>query len=89
MSMHKRALTCLAGLNANVGAPSKEPFHCGIRPGETVKYQAYAGMGLKGPEYKLKSGRAVMVFPDRIVLNGGGRHGIPVVVTAANFSGPG
>ncbi len=68
---------------------SRAPFHGGVRPGEQVKYLAYAGMGLKGPEYKVKSGRAVMVFPDRIVLNGGGRHGTPVVVTAANYSAPG
>lgn len=73
---------------AEVASPGK-PFHGGVRPGQMVRYQAYAGMGLKGPEYRVKSARAVMVFPDRIVLNGGGRHGTPVVVTAANYCAPG
>lgn len=62
-----------------------EPFHGGIKPGQRVKYNAYNGLGLNGPEYTPKTGRATLVFPDRIVVNAGGRHGRPVVVTEKNF----
>lgn len=61
-----------------------EPFE-GIRPCDIVEYMAYAGMGLAGPEYKKAKGRCVMTFPDHVVLNVGGLHGIPVVVDEISF----
>lgn len=56
-----------------------------LRPGDTVTYMGYAGRGLRGPGYKQASGRVVLVFPEHVVLNTGGRYGRPQVVDADNF----
>jgi hypothetical protein len=43
------------------------------------------GLGRNGVEYKEKTGKVVIVNKDSLVLNAGGRHGTPAVVTAKNF----
>lgn len=57
----------------------------GIKVGQRVRYRAYAGMGRNGPEYREATGKVVIRNRDSLVLNAGGRHGHPVVVTEANF----
>ena len=56
-----------------------------IRVGSTVTISVPNGMGRNGPEYKPKSGRAVMKGPAGWVLNMGGRFGTPAVCTPDNF----
>jgi hypothetical protein len=56
-----------------------------VRPGSRVRYNAYAGLGRYGPEYKPKVGRVVMSFASHLVLNIGGAHGTPAVVDEKNF----
>lgn len=56
-----------------------------IRPGDRVRFNRYNGIGLRGTEYKAASGKAVLVFPDRVVVSMGGRHGTPAVVDDRNF----
>ena len=56
-----------------------------IRPGDTVEFLNYAGMGRGGPEYKPKRGRAVMKGDYGWVLNAGGAHGTPAIVDGKNF----
>jgi len=55
-----------------------------VRPHDRVTYLIHAGTGRNGPEWKQHTGRVVMVKPsghDHLVVNGGGRHGTPHVVT--------
>lgn len=47
-----------------------------IKPGKQA--------GIVTPHGSLLSGRVVMSFPEHAVLNLGGRHGTPAVVTASN-----
>jgi hypothetical protein len=56
-----------------------------IRPGDRVTFNAYAGRGRNGPEYRPRTGRAVMLGPCGWVLNLGGRHGTPGIVTRDSF----
>ena len=56
-----------------------------IRPGDTVEFLNYAGMGRGGPEYKPKRGRVVMRGDYGWVLNAGGAHGTPAIVDTKNF----
>lgn len=56
-----------------------------LRPRQLVTFLIPNGIGRHGVEYKEKTGRVVMTFPDRVVVNGGGRHGTPYVVTENNF----
>ena len=58
-----------------------------LRGGDTVEYHAYAGMGRNGPEYRVGRGKVnrLLVFPDHVVLNIGGKHGTPAVVNGENF----
>ena len=50
-----------------------------IRPGDRISF----AMPLRGRDTveTIKRGRVVFKFPDRAVVNGGGRHGTPYVVT--------
>ena len=58
-----------------------------LRGGEVVEYRRYAGLGLRGPEYDLGRGKVnpLLIFPEHVVLNIGGRFGTPQVVNAENF----
>jgi hypothetical protein len=56
-----------------------------IQAGDTVHYQAYAGKGRDGAEYKPSRGRAVMKGREGWVLNIGGRHGRTAVVGPDKF----
>ena len=56
-----------------------------IQAGDTVHYQGYNGMGLNGPEYTPRRGRAVMKGPAGWVLNAGGRYGRPAICDESNF----
>lgn len=55
------------------------------RRGDTVVINTPAGIGRNGPEFKQRRGRVVMAFSTHLVLNGGGRHGTPLVATADNY----
>lgn len=58
-----------------------------VRGGDRVKYMAYAGRGSKGPEYREAEGKVnpLLIFPEHMVINVGGRHGTPAVVNEENF----
>lgn len=56
-----------------------------IRPQSTVFATIHNGIGRDGPEQKMVFGRAVMCGSCGWVINVGGRHGTPHVVTADNF----
>lgn len=66
-----------------------------IEPGDKVTIMAYAGMSLKGAEYKPRTGKAVIVTRanpydhespvTHVTLNMGGRYGMPAVATPDNF----
>lgn len=57
-----------------------------IRAGDRVTCLIHAGIGRNGPEKKEKVGKAVMRSAHNgWVLNGGGRHGTPVLVDESNF----
>jgi hypothetical protein len=66
-----------------------------IRPGSRVTIMAYAGPGIDRvsrkmvPEYKPRTGRAVMLGPAGWVLNMGGKHGRPDIATPDNVVGVG
>jgi hypothetical protein len=51
----------------------------GIRSGDRVTYRT--------PQGQVKTGTAVglLLFPDHVVINVGGKHGTPQVVDASNF----
>lgn len=55
------------------------------RRGDIVVVNVPAGIGRNGPEFKQRRGRVVMAFPTHLVLNGGGRHGTPLVADATNY----
>lgn len=57
----------------------------GIQPNDTIEFLQPNGIGRNGPEVKRARGRAVLCFPSHVVLNIGGRHGTPAVVTDDNF----
>lgn len=56
-----------------------------IRPHAQITFLIPNGIGRDGVEYKRKTGRAVMHGPAGWVVNGGGPHGTPYVVTEANY----
>lgn len=56
-----------------------------IKAGDRVTFMQYAGLGLRGPEFKPATGRAVMRGPAGWVLNMGGRYGTPAVCTPDKF----
>lgn len=58
-----------------------------IRPRDRVRFLIPAGIGRNGPEFKEKSGSAVLCYSDRVIVNGGGRHGTPYVVDERNYVG--
>lgn len=62
-----------------------EKTFMGIRPGQFVNYLRHAGTGLNGPEYKRARGKVVMAFSQHVVVNAGGRYGIPQVVDDNNY----
>jgi len=65
--------------------PNSWKVYASIRPGDTVYYQQYAGMGRGGPEYKEGSGRAVMLGPAGWVISKiETRHGQPDIVDETN-----
>lgn len=47
------------------------------RPGDRVT--------IRTPHGSTRTGRVVMCFPHHLVLNGGGKHGTPLVADASNF----
>lgn len=55
-----------------------------IRPGDRVTIFVYAGRSRSGPEWKQKTGRAVMRGPAGWVLNMGGKHGTPGIAGPDN-----
>lgn len=56
----------------------------GIKVGDRVTILVPNGLGRNGPEFKEKTGRAVMRGPAGWVLNMGGPHGTPGVATEEN-----
>lgn len=56
-----------------------------LLPRQLVTFHVPNGIGRHGVEWKEKTGRVVMTFPDRVVVNGGGRYGTPHVVNENNF----
>jgi len=57
-----------------------------IKPGDRVVCLVHAGIGRNGPEKMEKAGRVVMRSSHNgWVLNGGGKHGTPVLVDENNF----
>lgn len=61
-----------------------------IEPGDKVTFLQYAGMGLKGPEYKQKTAPAMQYLccqksRGTVVVNLGGKFVSPGVVTLMNF----
>ena len=58
----------------------------GIKPGDRVKFKQYAGMGLKGPEYKEAVAKVnpLLIFDEHVVVNYGNNG---QVVNAKNFIG--
>jgi len=57
----------------------------GFKPGDKVVIRVPAGIGRNGQEWAERRGKVVMAFRSHLVLNGGGRHGTPLVATAENF----
>jgi hypothetical protein len=55
-----------------------------IRAGDRVTIFVYAGRSRSGPEWKQKTGRAVMRGPAGWVLNMGGRFGTPGIAGPDN-----
>jgi hypothetical protein len=56
------------------------------RPGDKVTILVPSGFSMRtGQEFKPKTGKVVITSPDRLVLNMGGRYGIPGVAMADNF----
>lgn len=68
---------------------TKQELLDSIQAGDRVTFNRYAGLGLKGPEYKPATGTAqkflVQAQPGVVVLNMGGRHGTPACVTVDNI----
>jgi hypothetical protein len=56
-----------------------------IRAGDRVTMLVYAGGGAHRPEFKPRTGRAVMRGPGGWVLNLGGPHGTPGVCGPDHF----
>jgi hypothetical protein len=68
------------------GQPVRNPHLLdAIRAGDKVTILVYAGGGSRNPEYKQKTGRAVMRGPAGWVLNMGGPHGTPGIATDENI----
>ena len=57
----------------------------GKRVGDRVRFLVPNGIGRDGREFKVASGKVVLAYPDRLVVNMGGRYGQPWVVTVDNF----
>lgn len=55
-----------------------------IRVGSKVTILVYNGRGRNGPEWKEKTGKAVMHGPHGWVLNMGGQHGTPGIADSTN-----
>lgn len=55
------------------------------RIGDIVMINVPNGIGRHGVEWKQRRGRVVMRFATHLVLNGGGRHGTPLVATPENY----
>lgn len=57
----------------------------GILPGDMIRFVIPNGVGRDGIEYKTIKGRAVICLEDHVVVNIGGQHGTPKVVTESNY----
>lgn len=56
-----------------------------IKPRSRVTILVSNGIGRNGVEYKEATGTAVIVSPDTVALNMGGRYGSPGVATPDNI----
>lgn len=58
-----------------------------LKGGDRVEFRQYAGLGLKGPEYKNRVAKVqrLLVFDDHVIVNLGGPYGTPGLVDASNF----
>ncbi len=66
--------------------PDRVELLAKVRAGDRVTVLVFAGQGMRGKEYRTKSGIAVMPSAEGgWVLDGGGRHGTPVLAHAANI----
>ena len=74
MKVKTKLAESLTEAPANSGLPPWEgSAYKGLKPGDKVTYKKYAGMGLKGPEYKTATGKVLpmLVFKDHVVVSGG------------------
>ena len=59
------------------------------RPGDRVVVRLPAGLAIRGgkavQEYAERTGKVILTFPDRLILNMGGRYGTPAVATTDNI----
>jgi hypothetical protein len=56
-----------------------------IKAGSRVTILVQNGIGRNGPEFRQKTGRAVMKGPAGWVLNMGGKHGTPGIASEDNI----
>jgi len=62
-----------------------KPTFNNLRPGQHIAFLIPGGIGRNGREWSRKTGRVVMAFSTHVVVNAGGRHGTPRVVSGENF----
>lgn len=72
-------------MEATETPPTRPATFNNLLPGQTVRYLVPNGRGRNGQEWAEKRGRVVMAFPTHAVVNAGGAHGTPGVVTERNF----
>lgn len=65
----------------------KKALVSAIQKGDKVTALFPAGIGSNGPEFKERSGyvNPMLIFPDHVVIDLGGKHGTPGVVNAENI----
>lgn len=57
-----------------------------IRPGDRVTCHVHGGLNIDGTTDRITcSGKCVMAFEHHVVINKGGRFGIPQVVDSGNY----
>jgi len=63
---------------------SNATYIASLRPGSRVTYLVPSGQGRNGIEYRSKTSKVVLAMGTHVVVNMGGRHGTPFVVTPEN-----